>query len=208
MDLEKALRLLSLPRPIGPHPEDGEPVEAGIGRYGPYVRHGRTYANLPDVDEVWEVGMNRAVELIAAKRTRGRPAAAEPLRGLGEHPESGGEMAVMEGRYGPYVKWGKVNATLPKGTDPADVTPEMAVELIAAKQAKGKKGGRSSAKSGGTKSGGSKSAGKTSGAKSTSAKGAAKGATTKTSPAKKTSSRKTSAKASTGSKGSGKTAAE
>jgi len=139
IDLAKALTLLSLPREIGPHPEDGEMIEAGIGRYGPFVRHGKKYANLPDVEEVFTIGMNRAVEVLAAKKTRGA-STATPLRELGEHPEAGGAMAVMEGRYGPYIKWEKVNATLPKGTDPADVTLEMAVELIAAKQAKsGKK---------------------------------------------------------------------
>jgi DNA topoisomerase-1 len=144
MTLDKALMLLSLPREIGPHPEDGEPVEAGIGRYGPYVRHGRLYANLPEVDEVFTVGMNRAVEVLAQKKTRGRGAAtAKPLRELGEHPEKGGPVNVMEGRYGPYVKWEKVNATLPKGTEPADVTMEMAVKLIEEKVAK--KGGKKTA---------------------------------------------------------------
>ncbi len=139
LDIEKALMLLSLPREIGPHPEDGEPVEAGIGRYGPYVKHGRIYANLPDAEEVFTVGMNRAVELIAQKAAgrRGGRAAVPPLKELGEHPESGGAIQVMEGRYGPYVKWEKVNATLPKGTEPGDVTLDMAVALIAEKAAKG-----------------------------------------------------------------------
>ncbi len=142
MDLEKALQLLSLPREIGPHPEDGEPVEAGIGRYGPFVKHGKTYANLPSVDEVWEVGMNRAVELIAQKRAKGpgRGSTAKPLKELGEHPEKGGALNVMEGRYGPYVKWEKVNATLPKEMDPESVTLAQAVELVDAKAAKGGKG--------------------------------------------------------------------
>jgi DNA topoisomerase-1 len=144
MDLEKALMLLSLPRKVGDHPEDGEPVEAGIGRYGPYVKHGRIYANLPEVDEVFTVGMNRAVELIAAKAAgrAGRGAAAAPLKELGEHPGEGGPVNVMSGRYGPYVKWAKVNATLPKELDPQDVTLERAVELITEKQAKGGKGKR------------------------------------------------------------------
>ncbi|MEM1130620.1 MAG: DNA topoisomerase, partial [Pseudomonadota bacterium] len=136
IDLEKALMLLSLPREVGPHPEDGEMIEAGIGRYGPYVKHGRKYANLPDVEEVFTVGMNRAVEVLAAKPTRGRAAAAKPLKELGEHPESGGPVAVMNGRYGPYVKWEKINATLPKDTDPAEVTMDVAVALIAEKAAK------------------------------------------------------------------------
>ncbi|SMX43963.1 type I DNA topoisomerase [Actibacterium lipolyticum] len=138
IDLEKALLLLSLPREVGKHPEDGELVEAGIGRYGPFVKHGRVYANLPDVEEVFTVGMNRAVEVLAEKaaKGRGRGATAKPLKELGEHPESGGPVNVMDGRYGPYVKWEKVNATLPKDTEPADVTMEMAVQLIAEKAAK------------------------------------------------------------------------
>ncbi len=139
IDLERALMLLSLPRPVGPHPEDGEMIEAGIGRYGPYVKHGRVYANLPEVEEVFTIGMNRAVEVLAAKPTRGRAAAAEPLKRLGEHPE-GGEIAIMKGRYGPYVKWDKVNATLPKELEPEDLSFDQALELIAAKAAgKGKK---------------------------------------------------------------------
>ncbi len=144
MDLDRALMLLNLPRRIGDHPEDGEPVEAGIGRYGPYVKHGRVYANLPEVEEVFTVGMNRAVELLAAKAAGrgGRGAAAAPLKELGEHPGEGGPVNVMSGRYGPYVKWGKVNATLPKDLDPQDITMERAVELITEKQAKGGKGKR------------------------------------------------------------------
>ncbi|MFA5581251.1 MAG: type I DNA topoisomerase [Paracoccaceae bacterium] len=138
IDLEKALMLLSLPREIGPHPEDGEMVEAGLGRYGPFVKHGRTYANVADADEVFTIGMNRAVELLAQKAARGSRtrSTAAPLKELGEHPDQGGAIQVLDGRYGPYVKWGKVNATLPKGTEPADVTLEMAVELIAAKAGK------------------------------------------------------------------------
>ncbi|WJS84757.1 type I DNA topoisomerase [Paracoccus sp. TOH] len=139
VDLERALALLALPREIGPHPEDGVPVEAGIGRYGPYVKHGAKYANLPDVDEVFTIGMNRAVEVLASKQVRGRAAAAAPLAELGEHPD-GGPVQVMSGRYGPYVKWGKVNATLPRDLEPGAVTLERALELIAEKAAKtGKK---------------------------------------------------------------------
>ncbi len=141
IDLDKALMLLSLPREIGPHPEDGEIVEAGIGRYGPFVRHGKLYANLPEVDDVFTIGMNRAVEELAKKaasRGRGRTA-VPPLKELGEHPEGGGAVTVMDGRYGPYVKWEKVNATLPKDTEPGNVTMDMAVALIAEKAAKGGK---------------------------------------------------------------------
>jgi DNA topoisomerase-1 len=137
IDLDRALMLLNLPREIGPHPDDGEMVEAAIGRYGPYVKHGRTYANLPDVEEVFTIGMNRAVEVLAQKLARGpgRGAAAQPIKELGEHPE-GGPVQVMPGRYGPYVKWGKVNATLPKDVEPEAVTMEIALPLIEAKAAK------------------------------------------------------------------------
>ena len=141
IDLEKALMLLNLPREIGPHPEDGEMIEAGIGRYGPFVKHGRLYANIKEVEDVFTIGMNRAVEELAKKVASrgGRGAAVKPLHELGEHPESGGPVNVMEGRYGPYVKWAKVNATIPKGTEPGDVTMDMAVELIAAKAKPGGK---------------------------------------------------------------------
>ncbi|PIE11762.1 MAG: DNA topoisomerase I [Rhodobacterales bacterium] len=145
MDLEKALRLLSLPREIGQHPDGGE-IKANFGRFGPYLMHQApeeakpVYANLKDPNDVFEIGMNRAVELLAAKRAnpggRGR-AAAKPLKELGEHPD-GGEVQVLDGRYGPYVKYKRTNATLPKDVKPEDVTLEMAVELIKEKAAKKK----------------------------------------------------------------------
>jgi DNA topoisomerase-1 len=138
IDLEKALMLVNLPRPIGPHPEDGVLIEAGIGRFGPYVKHGTVYANIKDMNDVFTIGINRAVDELAKKKARGagRGAAAKPLKELGEHPESGGPVNVLDGRYGPYVKWEKINATLPDGTEPADVTMDMAVQLIAEKLAK------------------------------------------------------------------------
>ncbi|UWQ13362.1 type I DNA topoisomerase [Aliiroseovarius sp. M344] len=146
MDLEKALVLLSLPREIGEHPEGGM-ISSNFGRFGPYVMHKLpddakpTYANLKDPNDVFEIGMNRAVEMLAEKRAnpggRGR-AAAKPLKELGEHPEDGGPVNVMDGRYGPYVKWEKVNATIPKDVEAADVTMDMAVALIAEKAAKKK----------------------------------------------------------------------
>ena len=119
-------------------------VEAGIGRFGPYVKHGAVYANIPEVEEVFTIGMNRAVEVLAQKAQRGagRAAPAGPLKVLGAHPD-GGEVQVMPGRYGPYVKWEKVNATLPKGVEPEAVTLEEALVLIAEKA--GKSGGRKKA---------------------------------------------------------------
>jgi DNA topoisomerase-1 len=149
MDLEKALSLLSLPREIGPHPEDGEIVEAGIGRYGPFIKHGKLYANIKEVEDVFTIGMNRAVEELAKKlasRGGGRGAAATPLKELGEHPEQGGAVNIMDGRYGAYIKFAKINATLPKGTEPADVTMVMAVALIAEKASKTGKGKKAPAK--------------------------------------------------------------
>ena len=144
IELEKALKLLSLPREVGPHPEDGQIIEAGIGRYGPFVRHGRIYANLKDPDDVFNIGMNRAVEELAKKATAGsgRGTASKAIKELGEHPEGGGPVNVMDGRYGPYVKYAKINATIPKGKDPEEITLEEAINLINEKSAKGKKRGK------------------------------------------------------------------
>ena len=139
LDLAKALQLLELPREVGKHPEDGELVEAGIGRYGPFIKHGRLYANLKEVDEVFTIGMNRAVEVLALKASNsGRgSAAAKPIKELGEHPDEGGPVNVMDGKYGPYVKWGKINATLPKDVEPDSLELEAAVLLISEKIKKG-----------------------------------------------------------------------
>ena len=135
LTLDQALRLLALPREVGVHPEDGKMITAGLGRYGPFVLHAGTYANVSDIDEVFEVGLNRAVALLAEKRAGrpGRGAAAAPLKDLGAHPETGEPIHVMAGRFGPYVKSGKINATLPKGTAPEDLTLEDALPLLAAK---------------------------------------------------------------------------
>ena len=138
--LAKALQLLSLPREIGPHPEDGEVIEAGLGRFGPFVKHGKTYANLPSIEDVFEIGLNRAVALIAEKRANpraGRSGGQKPLKELGAHPERKDPVQVMDGRYGPYVKCGKTNATLPKGKDPQALTMDEAIALIAEREAKG-----------------------------------------------------------------------
>jgi DNA topoisomerase-1 len=143
--LETAVKLLSLPRLIGTHPEDGVNVFANIGRYGPYIKHaestserGGTNANLEGLDDVFTVGMNHAVQLLAEKvASRGdRGGAAKTLKSLGDHPDEGGPIDIMEGKYGPYVKWEKVNATLPKDSDPEALTIQQAVDLITERQAK------------------------------------------------------------------------
>ena len=136
LTLDRAVMLLSLPREVGIHPETHEPVQAGLGRYGPYLLHGGKYTKLETIEDVLEVGLNRAVTLIAERKDASRfsrtPAA---LKSLGEHP-SGGEVTVREGRYGPYVTHNKVNATLPKGSDPQALTMEAAIALIEAKAGK------------------------------------------------------------------------
>ncbi|MBA4782299.1 MAG: type I DNA topoisomerase [Rhizobiales bacterium] len=145
IDLEGALKLLSLPRVVGNHPETGKEITAGIGRYGPFVLHDGVYANLDNTEEVFTVGINRAVSAIADKKTSARGGAAKALKELGDHPDGGGRITVHEGRYGPYIKFGKVNATLPKGESPETMTLEAAVALIAAKSGKAGKGGKAKA---------------------------------------------------------------
>ena len=127
---------------IGIHPETGKPITAGLGRYGPFILHDGTYANLPSVEEVFSVGINRAVVLLAEKKAGGgkgrfQRAAPTVLKELGEHPSEGGKVQVLSGRYGPYVKHGDVNATLPRGKEPAALTMDEAVQLIAERAAKG-----------------------------------------------------------------------
>jgi DNA topoisomerase-1 len=136
IDLERALALLSLPREVGRSPEDGEPIVAGIGRFGPYVRHGKTYANLDSPEEVFSVGLNRAVTLIAEKIAKGPRKGrfgADPGRALGDHPTKGGAIAAKKGRYGPYVSHNGVNATLPADKTPETITLEEAVVLLDAR---------------------------------------------------------------------------
>src|SRR5712671_511372 len=140
VDLDRALGLLSLPREIGKHPDDGEPILAGVGRFGPYVQHGKTYANLTTGDDVLAVGLNRAVTLIAEKIAKGpssRRFGADPGRPLGDHPDKGGPIVVKNGRYGPYVSHDGVNATLPTDMTPDAITLEQAVGLIDARAARG-----------------------------------------------------------------------
>ncbi len=168
--LERALELLSLPRQVGIHPETGKPISAGLGRFGPFVQHEKTYANLESFEDVFTIGVNRAVTLIAEKELRtGRRGAAATLKALGEHADFAGPIEVKAGRYGPYVTDGKTNATLPKGSEPEALTLEQAVELLAAKAAKG--GG----KSGGSRKAAAKKTGVAKKATGTKAGGAKKG---------------------------------
>ncbi|MGQ9370949.1 type I DNA topoisomerase [Azospirillum sp. A39] len=133
IDLDTALRLLALPRTVGSHPETGQEIQAGIGRFGPYLKHGTVYKSLPPDDDVLTIGLNRAVVLLgeAAKK-----AAATPGRTLGDHPKTGKPVTVGAGRFGPYVKHGSLYASIPKGTEPDSVTLEQALELLEAKAAK------------------------------------------------------------------------
>ena len=177
LDLERALALLALPKEVAVHPESGKPILVGIGRYGPYVQHERTYANLEKDDDVLAIGSNRAIDLIVAKESgaKGRfgRAAPAPGRELGEHPSLGGPVTVMAGRYGPYVKHGSVNATLPKGKAPDSLTMDEAVQLIAARaEATGSrpKGARGGKANGGAKNGDAKPAAKAKSASKTAAK--------------------------------------
>ena len=171
IDHEKAIALLSLPRDVGKHPESGKMISAGLGRYGPFVLHDGTYANLESIEDVFSIGLNRAVSGLAEKQSKakgGRTAAAA-LKELGEHPDGGGAITVRDGKYGPYVNYGKINATLPKGKDPASVTMEDALALIAEKEAKG--GGKKPARA---KAAAKKPAAKKPAAKKTATKKAAK----------------------------------
>jgi DNA topoisomerase-1 len=138
IDLAMALKLLALPREVGAHPETGKLIVAGIGRYGPFIEHDKKYANLDSADEVFSVGLNRAVSLLAEPKKGRGGASQSALKNLGDHPELGGSVQVFAGRYGPYVKHGKVNATIPKDIEPEAITMAEAVKLIEARAANGK----------------------------------------------------------------------
>jgi DNA topoisomerase-1 len=130
---------LSLPREIGLHPEDGEPIKAGIGRFGPYVQHGKTYASLEAGDDVYTIGLNRAVTLIADKIAKGpskRRFGADPGKPVGDHPEHG-LISVKSGRYGAYVTANGINATIPSDKTPETITLPEAIALIDARAGKG-----------------------------------------------------------------------
>jgi DNA topoisomerase I len=138
--LERALAILSLPREVGLHPEDREPIIAGVGRFGPYVKHGKTYANLEQGDDVLTIGLNRAVTLIAEKKLKpgkGPRFGAVSGKSLGEHPQKGGAVLVKNGRYGPYVTHEGVNATLPNDKTPDTITLDEAIGLLEERITKG-----------------------------------------------------------------------
>lgn len=175
IDLETAIRLLSLPRLLGEHPESKLPVAAGIGRYGPYLKHGDAFVSLPADDDVLTIGLNRAVTVLAEAGPKGK-GRVNTAKELGDHPNDGKPVTIGSGRFGPYVKHGKIYASIPRGTEPDTVTLEQAVELIAIKAAK-------------------KAAGKKAGAKKTTAKKAsAKKAKSKKSKAKKAGAKKAASK--------------
>ncbi|MBA2572871.1 MAG: type I DNA topoisomerase [Gemmatimonadetes bacterium] len=138
LTLETAAKLLSLPRALGKHPETGEQVQAGMGRFGPFVVHAGDFRSLDAADDVYTVSLDRALELFAQPKARGRTA-AEPLRVLGAHPKDGEPVALFPGRYGPYVKHGSTNASLPKGAAPETVTLDAAVGLLAERASSGTK---------------------------------------------------------------------
>ncbi len=180
VELELALALLSLPREVAKHPESGEPIVANIGRFGPYVQHGKVYANIGSDDDVLTIGANRAIDLIIAKETgkggsRFGRAAASPGRVLGQHPD-GGDVVLKDGRYGAYVTHGGINATIPKGADQAGLTLDEGLALIAARIAAGVTP--------------KKTAAKKAPAKKTATKTAAKKPAAKKAPAKKPAAKK------------------
>jgi len=209
VDLALALRLLSLPREVARHPVSGDPILAGIGRYGPYVQHGRTYANLGNEDDVLEIGGNRAIDLIVAKEQGGgRPGrpASDPGRAIGKDEASGRDLVVKAGRFGPYVTDGEVNATLPKSMSADALTLEEAIGLVNAKRASG--GGKSASRkgpkkvlkprtakaadgeAGPAKTAARKAPAKSAAAKSTAAKAPAKSAAPEAATAKKAAAKK------------------
>jgi DNA topoisomerase-1 len=183
IDLEQALRYLSLPREVAKHPESGEPILAGLGRYGPYVQHKKTYASLGRDDDVLEVGGNRAIDLIVTKESGGGRGGrtVDPGRVLGEAPEGGRSVTVKSGKYGPYVSDGETNATLPKGKDPEGITLAEALDLLAERRAAAPaKTKRAPAKRAAAKGAAGKSA-----ASKAKAKAPATGAAAKRAPAKR-----------------------
>ncbi len=202
LTLDRALKLLQLPREVCKHPADGEPILAGIGKYGPYVKHGSTYVSLSPDDDVLTIGQNRAVTLIDESPKKKRQ--SNQIQ-LGEHPREGGAITAGQGRYGPYVKHGRLYASLPKGTEPEGITLEEAVPLLDEQAAKKGKSGSKTAKSSTTKSAASKNS---SGNKGTTGKSSAKTATgSKKTTAQNSTAKKSTAQKSTAQKATAKKAA-
>jgi DNA topoisomerase-1 len=136
MTLDLAIGLLALPRVVGDHPETRKPIMAGIGRFGPYLQHDGKYKSIPKDDDVLTIGLNRAVDLLAQEskgRGRGAPTPGKPV---GNHPDDNQPITLHDGRYGHYVKWGKVNATIPKGLPPDSISLDQAVGLLNERAAK------------------------------------------------------------------------
>jgi DNA topoisomerase I len=196
---EMAIRLLSLPRTLGTNPETGQEIRAGIGRFGPFVVHEKDFRSLTPADDVYTVDLKRALELLSEPK-RGRKT-AEPLRVVGEHPTDGEPIELFQGRYGPYVKHGAVNASLPKDADPDALTVEQAVELLAARAAKKPVRGRKAAP--GTSARRPTKA-KATAEKSKASKAGAKGTKAGKSPAKRTSKAADKSPAASGGAGRGK----
>ncbi|MDP1939615.1 MAG: type I DNA topoisomerase [Gallionella sp.] len=140
-DLASALKLLSLPRDLGLHPESNKKVIVNIGRFGPYIGHDGKFKSIPRSDSIFDVTLDRAVELLAQAKDGNTV-----LRTLGDHPEDKTTVEICSGRYGPYARHGKINATLPKDISPDEITLEQALELIAAKAAKGDTGKKTTRK--------------------------------------------------------------
>ena len=142
--MQIALKALSLPRALGAHPETGKPVEVNIGRFGPYIKHDGAFKSIPKTDSVYDIKLDRAVELLAQAKTR-----AGGGRKLGAHPDDERAITIHSGRYGPYLKYGSTNVTIPEAIDPEKITLEEALGLIAAKT--GAKSKKTTSKSKGTK---------------------------------------------------------
>ena len=136
VDLPTALKLLSLPRVVGKD-EEGNEITAQNGRYGPYLKRGTDSRSLTSEDQIFDITLDEALAIYAQPKTRGRAAAAAPLKELGPDPATGKPVVVKTGRFGPYVTDGETNRTIPSGETPESMTPERAFELLAEKRAKG-----------------------------------------------------------------------
>ncbi len=186
IDLDTALRLLSLPRVVGAG-EDGEEITAQNGRYGPYLKKGTDSRSLATEAQLFDITLEEALAIYAQPKTRGGRTAAAPLAELGADPVSGKPVVVKDGRFGPYVTDGETNATLRKGDDPASLTPERGFELLAEKRARGPVTRKRAA----AKKTTAKTTAKTAAKKTTAKRTTAPATATKTAAAKKTAARKT-----------------